>query len=43
MEECYILATSTEILTNIGESNAFIMLARCSLMKEHKPHSFGIF
>lgn len=43
MEECYILTTSTEILINIGESIAFILLANCSLMKEHKPHSFGIF
>lgn len=43
MEECYILTTSTEILINIGESIAFILFANCSLMKEHKPHSFGIF
>lgn len=43
MEECYILTTSTEILINIGESIAFILFANCSLMKERKPHSFGIF
>lgn len=43
MDECYILNTSTEILINIGESIAFIMLASCSLMKEHRPHPFGIF
>lgn len=43
MEKCYILTTSTEILINIGESIAFIMLASCSLMKEHKPHPFGTF
>lgn len=40
MEDSYILTTSTEILINIGESIAFIMLASCSLMK---PHPFGIF